>query len=145
MWPQPRRSSRKRSHIKVMHPYDHFRWLCSAVRKMRTGGLLPKRTKLRSSKYLNNLIEQGHRGIKSRTRPMLGFKNFACAATTITGIELLRRIRKDQFALGRLNLNGQAAPAVWNSVLAAYAYARVLSCSLSIFALEPYRAVPIIL
>jgi hypothetical protein len=37
------------------------------------GGLLPKRTKLRSSKYLNNLIEQDHRGIKSRTRPMLGF------------------------------------------------------------------------
>jgi len=69
---------------------------------------------------------------------MLGFKNFACAATTITGIELLRRIRKDQFALGRLNLNGQAAPAVWNSVLAAGAYARVLSCPLPIFALEPY-------
>jgi len=90
-----------------------------AVREMRTDGLLPKRTKLRSSRYLNNLIEQDHRGIKSRTRPMLGFKNFACAATTIAGIELLRRIRKDQFALGRLNLNGQAAPAVWNSVLAA--------------------------
>ena len=77
-----------------------------AVRKMRTDGLLPKRTKLRSSRYLNNLIEQGHRGIKSRTRPMLGFKNFACAATTIAGIELLRRIRKDQFALGRFNLHG---------------------------------------
>ena len=86
---------------------------------MRTDGLLPKRTKLRSSKYLNNLIEQDHRGIKSRTRSMLGFKNFDCAATTIASIELLRRIRQDQFALGRLNLNGQAAPAVWNSVLAA--------------------------
>jgi len=46
-----------------------------AVREMRTDGLLPKRTKLRSSRYLNNLIEQDHRGIKSRTRPMLGFKN----------------------------------------------------------------------
>jgi hypothetical protein len=29
---------------------------------------------------------------------MLGFKNFDCAATTIAGIELLRRIRKGQFA-----------------------------------------------
>ena len=53
-----------------------------------------KHTKLRSSKYLNNLIEQDHRGIKSRTGPMLGFKNFDCAAITIAGIELLRRIRK---------------------------------------------------
>jgi len=69
---------------------------------------------------------------------MLGFKNFACAATTSAGIELLPRIRKDQLALGRFNLNGQAAPAVWNSVLAAYAYARVLSCPLSILAPEPY-------
>ena len=82
---------------------------------MRTDDLLPKRTKLRSSKYLNNLIEQDHRGIKS----MLGFRNFDCAATTIADIELMHRIRKDQFALGRLNLKSQAVPAVRNSVLAA--------------------------
>ena len=36
-----------------------------AVREMQEDGLLPRRTKLRSSKYLNNLIEQDHRGIKS--------------------------------------------------------------------------------
>jgi transposase-like protein len=78
-----------------------------------------KHTKLRSSKYLNNLIEQDHRGIKSRTGPMLGFKNFDCAATTIAGIELLRRIRKGQFALGRLRLKNQTAPTIWNGVLAA--------------------------
>jgi transposase-like protein len=35
---------------------------------------------VRSSQYLNNLIEQDHRGVKSRTRPMLGFKNFKSAA-----------------------------------------------------------------
>ena len=86
---------------------------------MRTDGLLSKRTKLRSSKYLNNTIEQDHRGIKSRTRPMLGFKNFDCAAITIAGIELLRRIHKGQFALGRLRLKDQAAPALWKAVLAA--------------------------
>ncbi|AXC10151.1 Mobile element protein [Acidisarcina polymorpha] len=57
------------------------------VREMRTDGLLPKSTKLRSSKYLNNLIEQDHRGIKSRTKPMLGFKNFRSAASTIAGID----------------------------------------------------------
>ena len=90
-----------------------------AVREMRTDGLLPKRTKLRSSKYLNNLIEQDHRGIKSRTRPMLGFKNFELAAITIAGIELLRRIHKRQFALARLGLKSQTARAIWNAVLAA--------------------------
>jgi transposase-like protein len=90
-----------------------------AVREMRTDGLLPKRTVVRSSQYLNNLIEQDHRGVKSRTRPMLGFKNFKSAAITIAGVELLRRIHKDQFALNRLQIKGQAAPAIWNAVLAA--------------------------
>ena len=90
-----------------------------AVREMRTDGLLLKRTKLRSSKYLNNLIEQDHRGVKSRARPMLGFKNFQSAAITIAGVELLRRIHKDQFALSPLRIKGQAAPAIWNAVLAA--------------------------
>jgi hypothetical protein len=41
-----------------------------AVREMKNDGPLPGRTRLRSSKYLNNLIEQDHRGIKSRTDPM---------------------------------------------------------------------------
>jgi transposase-like protein len=75
--------------------------------------------KFRSSKYLNNLIEQDHRGIKSRTGPMLGFKNFDCAATTVAGIELLHRIRKGQFDLGRLRPKNQSVPAIWNAVLAA--------------------------
>jgi transposase-like protein len=78
-----------------------------------------KNTKLRSSKYLNNLIEQDHRGIKSRTGPMLGFKNFDCAAITVAGIELLHRIRKGQFDLEGLHLKNQSVPAIWNAVLAA--------------------------
>ena len=85
---------------------------------MRTEGLRPKRTKLRSSKYLNNLIEQDHRGTKSRILAMLGFKNFSSAAVTIAGVELLRRIHKDQFSLSRLRLKDHAAPALWNAVLA---------------------------
>lgn len=90
-----------------------------AVREMKNDGLLPRRTKLRSSKYLNNLIEQDHRGIKSRTNPMLGFKNFASAAITIAGVELLRRIHKAQFSFSRLRIKDQAAPTLWNAVLAA--------------------------
>jgi transposase-like protein len=88
------------------------------VRELKADGLLPADTKLRSSKYLNNLIEQDHRGVKQRIAVMLGFKRFKNAALTITGIELMHRIRKGQFGLGRLGVQGRAAPAVWNAVLA---------------------------
>jgi hypothetical protein len=73
-------------------------------------------TKLRSSKYLNNLIEQDHR-VKRRIAVMLGFKGFKNVAITIAGIALLHRIRKGPFGLRRLGVRGQAAPEVWNAVL----------------------------
>ena len=88
-----------------------------AVREMKADGTLPHDAKLRSSKYLNNVIEQDHRGIKSRLGPMLGFKKFGNAATIIAGIELLRRIQKSQFNLWSLRINGKAAPAIWSAVL----------------------------
>ncbi|EEG4831911.1 IS6 family transposase, partial [Salmonella enterica] len=44
---------------------------------------------IRQSKYLNNLIEQDHRNIKRRIRPMLGFKSFRRAQTLLAGIELI--------------------------------------------------------
>jgi len=84
---------------------------------MKADGLLPEDTKVRSSKYLNNVIEQDHRHIKSRTNVMLGFKRFRSAATTISGIELTHRIRKGQFDLTDLGLKGATAPAIWNSAL----------------------------
>ena len=65
------------------------------------------------------MIEQDHRGVKSRIKPMLGFKDFDHAAVTIAGVELLHRIRKRQFNLRRLRTAGQAAPAIWNAVLSA--------------------------
>jgi transposase-like protein len=45
-----------------------------AVREMKADGELNRVTKVRSSKYLNHLIEQDHRGVKSHLGPMLGFK-----------------------------------------------------------------------
>src|SRR6201986_2338452 len=90
-----------------------------AVRELKAHGSLPANTKLRSSKYLNNLIEQDHRSVKQRIAVMLGFKGFSNAAITITGIELLHRIRKGQFKLRRLGVQDRAAPAVWNAVLRA--------------------------
>ena len=88
-----------------------------AVREMKIDGLLPEETKVRSSKYLNNLIDQDHRNIKSRTNVMLGFKRFRCAKTTISGIELMHRTRKGQFNLRTLGLKDTTAPAVWNADL----------------------------
>ena len=51
---------------------------------------------LRQSKYLNNVIEQDHRGVKRITGPMLGFKTFRCARILIAGIEIMHMIRKGQ-------------------------------------------------
>ncbi|MBC8742937.1 IS6 family transposase [Paraburkholderia sp. UCT31] len=90
-----------------------------AVREMKADGLLPEDTKIRSSKYLNNLVEQDHSNIKSRTKVMLGFKRFRNAAITLSGIELVHRIRKGQFSLAKLGLKDTAAPAVWEAVLSA--------------------------
>ena len=55
-----------------------------------------EQVKILQNKYLNNIIEQDHRFIKKRTRPMLGFKNFQSAKITISGIENIRMIQKGQ-------------------------------------------------
>jgi len=52
--------------------------------------------KVRQNKYLNNIVEQDHRAIKRRTRPMLGFKTFRCARILLGGIELMHMIAKGQ-------------------------------------------------
>ena len=62
-----------------------------AVREMKETGELSKRVTVRSSQYLNNLIEQDHRRVKQRVRPMLGFKRFETAAVAIRGIELVAK------------------------------------------------------
>ncbi|MGH7040921.1 MAG: DDE-type integrase/transposase/recombinase, partial [Acetobacteraceae bacterium] len=89
-----------------------------AVRKMKTDGEMPADTRLRSSRYLNNVIEQDHRGVKLRIGPMFAFKRFKTAAITIAGIELLLRIRKGPFNLSRLRLRDRRASAAWDAVLA---------------------------
>jgi transposase-like protein len=51
---------------------------------------------LRQSKYLNNIVEQDHRTIKRRVRPMMGFKSFWAARRILAGIETMHMIRKGQ-------------------------------------------------
>ena len=53
---------------------------------------------IRQVKYLNNLVEQDHRGVKRITRPMLGFKSFDTAQSTLAGIELMRMLKQGQLA-----------------------------------------------
>jgi transposase-like protein len=55
---------------------------------------------MRQCKYLNNIVEQDHRAIKRVTRPMMGFKNFHCAQSLISGIETMHMIRKGQMKSG---------------------------------------------
>jgi len=53
---------------------------------------------IRQIKYLNNIVEQDHRGIKRITNPMMGFKAFHSAESTLSGIELYRMLKKGQHA-----------------------------------------------
>lgn len=64
-----------------------------------------KQIEIRQIKYLNNVVEQDHRFIKKRTKPMLGFKSFNSAKITITGIENIRMIQKGQIIGGNNKLS----------------------------------------
>jgi transposase-like protein len=90
-----------------------------AVAELKESGELPKRVRIRSSKNLNNLIEQDHRRIKQRLRPMLGLKSFETAKVLIGGIELVEKIKKGQFKMGKLGGPTATMPKIWQAALAA--------------------------
>ncbi|MFG6527595.1 IS6 family transposase [Sulfitobacter sp. M23508] len=68
-----------------------------AINKMLKSFGCPIPIEMVRRKYLKNIIEQDHRFIKRRIRPMLGFKSFDSAASVLAGIELVNMIRKSQF------------------------------------------------
>ena len=51
---------------------------------------------IRRNKYLNHLVEQDHRAIQWRVRPMLGFQNFRCARIGLGGLETMHMMHKGQ-------------------------------------------------
>ncbi|MBP2628582.1 MAG: family transposase [Firmicutes bacterium] len=67
-----------------------------AIHEMIYSGIISVKTVLRKVKYLNNIIEQDHRFIKRKVKPMLGFDSFKAAEKTICGIEIMHMIRKGQ-------------------------------------------------
>jgi putative transposase len=60
---------------------------------------------IRQVRYLNNMIEQGHRGVKRVTCPMLGFKSFAAAQAAPSGIGLMHMLKKGQW-VGKEGMKG---------------------------------------
>lgn len=90
-----------------------------AVGELQEEGLLPAKLLVRTNRYLNNVIEQDHRRVKQRVRPMLGFKRFTHATVTISGIELVHQIKKRQFDVSDLCAPQTLTPQVWEAVLAA--------------------------
>jgi transposase, IS6 family len=79
-----------------------------AVEELKEEGVLPIASQLRQSKYLNNIIEQDHRFIKSRVNPGLGFFSFNTARRTIGGYEVTNMIRKVQVeGIGKCDIRGQ--------------------------------------
>src|SRR5262249_5094144 len=85
---------------------------------------------VRARRYLNNLIEQDHRAIKQRSRPMLGLKSFHTAAITFSGIELAHRIRKRQFTLA-YERQGRALSLkdIWDQALSSKSFSDSLDTS----------------
>ena len=90
-----------------------------AVGELQAEGILPATLVVRTNRYLINMIEQDHRRVKQRVNPMLSFKRFAHAAITLSGIELVHQIKKNQFDLSAICTLNARTPHVWEAVLAA--------------------------
>jgi transposase-like protein len=113
------RSAMKNTRVPTKITLDAYAASHRAVREMKQDGELPGRVQVRSSQYLNNLVEQDHRRVKQRIRPMLGFKRFDNAVVTISGIELAEKIKKGQFKTGKLGGCNATMTELWNAALAA--------------------------
>jgi transposase-like protein len=79
-------------------------------------GCTLKPIRIRQSAYLNNRIEQDHRAVRRRVRPMLGFKSKTSARVILSGIEMVHMMRKGQ---AKYACNSQLSLAEQFSILAA--------------------------
>jgi putative transposase len=70
---------------------------CDGESRLRDRSRRPEKPiRLRQSQYLNNRIEQDHRRIKRRIRSVLDFKSTVCAASILSGIEMVHMMHKRQ-------------------------------------------------
>jgi transposase, IS6 family len=75
---------------------DRLKSYPGALREMKHEGELWRFTQHRRGRWLNNRVEQDHRRIKRRTRPMLGFKGFWTARRALAGVEAMAMLTKGQ-------------------------------------------------
>jgi len=68
----------------------------TVIAELKQHGELSRRCGCRPVRYLNNIVEQDHRAIKSRVRASQGFRSRRAAQRTIQGIETINMIRKGQ-------------------------------------------------
>ena len=113
------RKAMQRERVPTKITLDAYAASHRAVADLKDRCELPKRVVVRSCKYLNNRIEQDHRRVKQRLRPMLGLKSFRTAAVVIGGIELAEKIKKGQFKIGKLGGRTARMPEIWQAALAA--------------------------
>jgi transposase, IS6 family len=67
-----------------------------AIAQLKAEGALEENCRHRAVQYLNNVLEQDHRAIKSRVRASQHFRSFWGAWRTIAGYEAIHMIRKGQ-------------------------------------------------
>ena len=67
-----------------------------AIAELKEKEELPELVELQQNKYLNNLVEQDHRGIKRLVKPGMGFGSFNTARRTIKGYEIMNMLKKGQ-------------------------------------------------
>jgi transposase-like protein len=70
-----------------------------AFDELKTEGIIPKSTKFRQKKYLNNIVEQSRRFIKRLIKNNQWFQYFNTAKNTIAGYEIMNMIRRGQVNL----------------------------------------------
>ncbi|MFP3126122.1 IS6 family transposase [Ectobacillus funiculus] len=78
-----------------------------AIQELKEENSMPKSIQIRQVKYLNNIVEQDHRFIKKRIRPMLGLKSLRTAKRIIAGIEAMHMIKKGQTLQGEKSVRSQ--------------------------------------
>ena len=78
-----------------------------AIRRLQREGQLSQDTEHRTSKYLNNIIEADHGGLKRMIRPTRGFQTMRTASATIKGFEVMRMIRRRHCILCKPKVIGE--------------------------------------
>ena len=67
-----------------------------AINELKEKEELSLQVELRQRKYLNNIVEQDHRGIKRLVKPGMGFGSFNTARRTLKGYEIMNMLHKGQ-------------------------------------------------